>query len=229
MFAFIGTCKRSVRENSGHLPRAGLCARVCRRVFCRFPVVPLLNLRLDIDEVVCVLALRRQHIINEQLVCSVVSDRSSGSPDGLTLRFVLPHKGKKEKKKKRNAFVWFYVYRRSGNIASGYIHTCTETNRIGWYTFADIMSTNVSHMSSTAWCTSLCRDSIHSQPTLLPCLQASVHVGQSESRLMNAIHYGYVNTVCMCVFLCASLVCVCVCVCVCANSTFVKSEFLIKI
>ena len=81
--------------------RAGLCARVCRRVFCCFPVVPLLNLRLDIDEVVCVLALRRQHIINEQLVCSVVSDRSSGSPDGLTLRFVLPHKGKKEKKKKK--------------------------------------------------------------------------------------------------------------------------------
>lgn len=98
MCVFVGTCKRSVHESNVYLPPAGLCACVCSMGLC-FCFVPLLNRRLVIDQVVCVLVLRRQHIISEtveQLVYSAVTNHSDGSPNGF-LCFVLAHTDKKIK------------------------------------------------------------------------------------------------------------------------------------
>lgn len=85
--------------------------------FCLVPVI---------DQVVCVLVLRQQHIISETielLVYSAVTSRPSASLDG-SLRFVLAHKAKK---KYPNVLVlsdFFFVHKGNrGELAAENIRT----------------------------------------------------------------------------------------------------------
>lgn len=140
----------------------------------------------------CVSLLRQQqHIISENtelLVYSAVIDHSNGSFDG-HLCFVLAHKHKIKTCLQFLASLSTQATRQMSISKYMLLHRLSST-QLQTHKPWDGLGAGpkaVSHMS-TALCMSLFRDSIHCQVALLPCLQATVHEGPSQSEHADECH-----------------------------------------